>query len=271
MKLLLLSGGSGKRLWPLSNDSRSKQFLKVLKNKENEYESMVQRVWAQLKSLHLSDDTYIATGKTQVDMIQNQLGTEVKMIVEPERRDTFPAIALACAFLNSVEKVNSDEIVAVVPVDPNMQEGIFYYVKKLERMLKETGANIALVGVVPAYPSEKSAYIIPAPFDKNKICARVSRFTKEPTQEEAQIFINQGALWNCGVFAFRMRYILSLLKKKGFSNKYENLLEQYSNLPKNSFDYEVVEKESKITVLKYSGEGKDFDDASGCKPLVANN
>src|SRR5579875_898212 len=98
MKLILLSGGSGKRLWPLSNDSRSKQFLKILSNEENELQSMVQRVWSQLDKLGLTESAVIATSKTQVEMIQSQVGKGVSIIVEPERRDTFPAIALAAAY-----------------------------------------------------------------------------------------------------------------------------------------------------------------------------
>lgn len=101
MKLILLSGGSGKRLWPLSNDARSKQFLKVLENEDGQLKSMVQRVWMQLKNVNLTESTIIATCKTQVDMIQNQLGQKVDLVIEPSRRDTFPAIALAASFLYS--------------------------------------------------------------------------------------------------------------------------------------------------------------------------
>ncbi|MDN4634275.1 sugar phosphate nucleotidyltransferase, partial [Sphingomonas sp. PsM26] len=70
MKLVLLSGGSGKRLWPLSNDSRSKQFLKVLEDKDQYLQSMVQRVWTQISNVGLANSTVIATGKSQEDMIK---------------------------------------------------------------------------------------------------------------------------------------------------------------------------------------------------------
>lgn len=102
MKLVLLSGGSGKRLWPLSNDSRSKQFLKVLASPAGEPESMVQRVWRQLEENGMAGSSYLATGRSQVEMIQSQLGSGVPIIVEPERRDTFPAIALTAAYLYSI-------------------------------------------------------------------------------------------------------------------------------------------------------------------------
>ena len=98
MKMLLLSGGSGKRLWPLSNDARSKQFLKVLTAPNGEMESMVQRVWRQLEVSSLVESAYVATGKSQLELLNSQLNSQARIIVEPERRDTFPAIALAATY-----------------------------------------------------------------------------------------------------------------------------------------------------------------------------
>ncbi len=90
MKLVLLSGGSGKRLWPLSNDVRSKQFLKLIRNGEGEPESMVQRVWRQLAANQFEDMAYISTSQSQVDLIYSQLGPDVPLILEPQKRIRFP-------------------------------------------------------------------------------------------------------------------------------------------------------------------------------------
>lgn len=73
MNTILLSGGSGKRLWPLSNDVRSKQFIKLFKNDE-EYESMVQRVYRQITAVDTDARVTIATSKSQASAIKNQLG-----------------------------------------------------------------------------------------------------------------------------------------------------------------------------------------------------
>ena len=97
MNIVLLSGGSGKRLWPLSNDSRSKQFIKIFKTEDGSYESMVQRVYRQIRAVDDGTEVTIATSKSQVSAIHNQLGEDVGISVEPCRRDTFPAIALAAA------------------------------------------------------------------------------------------------------------------------------------------------------------------------------
>ena len=126
MNIILLSGGSGKRLWPLSNDVRSKQFIKTFRNPvTGEYESMVQRVYRQIKQADENAVVTIATSKTQVSSIKNQLGTDVGISVEPCRRDTFPAIALATAYLHEVQGVSEEEAVVVCPVDPYVNDDYF--------------------------------------------------------------------------------------------------------------------------------------------------
>ncbi|QHE53722.1 sugar phosphate nucleotidyltransferase [Pontibacillus sp. HMF3514] len=257
MELILLSGGSGKRLWPLSNDSRSKQFLRVLKNKNGQLESMVERVWRQLGNHNLQESTIIATYKAQVDMIHNQLGSFVPLIIEPERRDTFPAIALAATYLYSIKGTNLDEVVGILPVDPYVEEQFFNKVLDLEGALRSSNADLALIGVQPTFPSSKYGYIVPNN-DLNKNFIEVSHFKEKPSVEQAEKLIDNAALWNCGVFGFKLRYIISKLEDMGLPINYEELLKQYSTLPKNSFDYEVVEKTKKIITLPYEGFWKDL-------------
>ena len=110
MNIILLSGGSGKRLWPLSNDIRSKQFIKIFKKEDGDYESMVQRVYRQIQSVEPNSIITIATSKTQVSAIHNQLGEKVNVCVEPCRRDTFPAIALAAAYLHDIKGLSEEEV-----------------------------------------------------------------------------------------------------------------------------------------------------------------
>ena len=157
MNIVLLSGGSGKRLWPLSNDIRSKQFIKIFKKPgpENEYESMVQRVYRQIKQIDADAMVTIATSKTQVSAIHNQLGENVGISVEPCRRDTFPAIALATAYLHDVQGVSEEETVVVCPVDPYVDDAYFDALKKLGEQAEKGEANLVLMGVEPTYPSEK--------------------------------------------------------------------------------------------------------------------
>ncbi|MED4063781.1 sugar phosphate nucleotidyltransferase [Priestia megaterium] len=258
MKLVLLSGGSGKRLWPLSNDSRSKQFLKVLEDKDQYLQSMVQRVWTQISTVGLADSTVIATGKSQEDMIRSQLDNQAGLIIEPCRRDTFPAIALAASYVYSVQKADLDEVVAILPVDPYVDDQFFTRVQDLEEVVQNSNAQLALIGVTPTYPSSKYGYIVPTVEKSSSEYRKVSRFTEKPSEKQAASLIEDGALWNCGVFAFKLGYVISILEEKGMSTDYEELLKQYATLPKISFDYEVVEKTKDIVVLPYSGYWKDL-------------
>ncbi|MEI2369153.1 sugar phosphate nucleotidyltransferase [Niallia circulans] len=256
MKLILLSGGSGKRLWPLSNDTRSKQFLKVLDNNDKEKVSMVQRVWRQLKKVGLAEDSSIATSKIQSEMINSQLGTDITIISEPERRDTFPAIALAASYLHSIKAISRDEIVVVLPVDPYVEDAFFEKVKDLEKVILNTQAELALIGVKPTYASSKYGYIVPS--IKLDDYFEVSHFVEKPNEEYAESLIKENALWNCGVFAFRLGYLLDILKEKKLPIEYDKLNSEYSSLPKISFDYEVVEKSRNIVAIPYDGYWKDL-------------
>nr|WP_088327676.1 sugar phosphate nucleotidyltransferase [Bacillus cereus] len=258
MKLILLSGGSGKRLWPLSNDSRSKQFLKVLKNEENEMQSMVQRVWSQITALKMEGNAVIATSKSQVDMIHSQLGNNVPIIIEPERRDTFPAIALAASYLYSEENVDLEEVIGVLPVDPYVENSFFERLLDLEEVLKSSNADLGLMGVTPTYPSEKYGYIVPNMEKSTNGIIQVSHFKEKPTMLDAEVLLTQKALWNCGVFAFKLGKIISLLDNKGLPVQYDMLVKQYTDLPKISFDYEVVEKTEDIIALSFDGSWKDL-------------
>ncbi|MFS0725645.1 sugar phosphate nucleotidyltransferase [Paenibacillus sp. 1P07SE] len=270
MKLILLSGGSGKRLWPLSNDARSKQFLRMLEGPEGRKESMVERVWRQLGESGVRESAYIATGQAQEELLRAHVGPDVPLIVEPSRRDTFPAIALSAVYLYSIVGVSLEETVAVLPVDPYVEDSFFRRVSELEHVLTRSGCDMALMGVTPTYPSAKYGYIVPEsdpaaaagnPAETEAgTCAssRVRRFTEKPDEAAAAALIADGALWNCGVFAFKLGYLIQLLIDRGLPIHYDGLQQQYERLKKTSFDYEVVEQAAHIEVLRYDGYWKDL-------------
>ena len=254
MHIILLSGGSGKRLWPLSNDVRSKQFIKLFKNDNGKYESMVQRVYRQIQTVNSDMEVTIATSKSQVSAIRNQLGNKVSICLEPCRRDTFPAIALAAAYLKDVQGLSEEDCVAVCPVDPYVDNTYYQTVQKLEEIVNEGQSNLVLMGIEPTVPSEKYGYIIP--MDKNEI-SRVAKFTEKPDTETAKEYIKQGALWNAGVCAFKLGYLLNKAHELIDFVDYADLFKKYDTLTKISFDYAVVEKEPNIQVLRYAGQWKD--------------
>lgn len=255
MNIVLLSGGSGKRLWPLSNDIRSKQFIKIFRKEDGTYESMVQRVYRQIKSADPDATVTIATSETQVPSILNQLGEEVGISVEPCRRDTFPAISLATAYLVDVMHVEPSESVVVCPVDPYVEDDYFRALKGLSEQADKGEANLVLMGIVPTYPSEKYGYIIPETAEDT---AYVKTFKEKPTADVATEYINQGALWNGGVFAYKLKYVLDKAHELIAFTDYYDLYEKYETLTKISFDYAVVEKEEKIQVMRFGGQWKDL-------------
>ena len=255
MNIVLLSGGSGKRLWPLSNDIRSKQFIKIFRNDDGSYESMVQRVYRQIKKADPEATVTIATSKTQVSALHNQLGDEVGISVEPCRRDTFPAIALATAYLTDIRGVDPEESVVVCPVDPYVEDDYFEALKALGEQAEKGEANLVLMGIEPAYPSEKYGYIIP---ESNELTSFVSTFKEKPDARTAEKYISEGALWNGGVFAYKLKYVLDKAHELIRFTDYQDLFSKYDTLTKISFDYAVVEKEKRIQVMRFAGEWKDL-------------
>lgn len=255
MNIVLLSGGSGKRLWPLSNDIRSKQFIKIFRKEDGGYESMVQRVYRQIKTVDPQATVTIATSKAQVSAIHNQLGESVGVSVEPCRRDTFPAIALATAYLVDVKGIDPEESVVVCPVDPYVEEDYFEALKALSGQADKGEANLVLMGIEPTYPSEKYGYVIPDTADG---VAMVKTFKEKPDKETAEKYIAQGALWNGGVFAYKLKYVLQKAHELIEFTDYQDLFEKYETLTKISFDYAVAEKEPRIQVMRFGGQWKDL-------------
>lgn len=255
MQIILLSGGSGRRLWPLSNDVRSKQFIRIFRNENGEYESMVQRMYRQIRKVDSEAVVTVATAKSQVSAIRNQLGDRVGISVEPCRRDTFPAIALASAYLRDVQGVPEEEPVVVCPVDPYVEDDYFAALKDLGAQAARGEANLVLMGIAPTYPSAKYGYIIPS--DQGMLSA-VQAFREKPDEDTAKRYIAKGALWNGGVFAYKLGYVLRKVHERIEFTDYNDLLTKYDTLEKISFDYAVVEKESRLQVLRYAGQWKDL-------------
>ena len=257
MYYVLLSGGSGKRLWPLSNDARPKQYIKAVNRENNSMErcSMIQRVWEQLQESGMTEHTVITAGEEQTELIRSQIkGAQIAM--EPARRDTFAAVLLSCAYLHSCAGASLEDYAAVMPVDPYTEGSYFETVKQLETVMQKSEADVGLMGVVPTYPAVKYGYILPGE-QKDGYCS-VKGFAEKPDEERAQKLMKEGALWNCGVFCVQIGKILEHAEKYGVSRDYEGLYRAYEQLPKISFDYEVLEKARNLAVIEFRGFWKDL-------------
>ena len=221
MNYILLSGGSGKRLWPLSNDVRSKQFIPLFRKTDGSYESMLQRVYSQILSADQNANVTIATAQKQVSMIRNQLGNSVGISVEPCRRDTFPAIVLAVSYLHEMQGLDLDETVVVCPVDPFVDDAYFDLLKIMGNIASDE-KRLILMGIEPAYPSEKYGYIIP---ESTENISEVKFFKEKPGKEDAEKYIMQGALWNGGVFAFKTGALLERAHQIMVFQDYQDLFQ----------------------------------------------
>ena len=260
MQLVLLSGGSGKRLWPLSNNARSKQFLSLLEKEDGTMESMLQRVVRQARLANLTENITLAANASQQDIIFNQLGDTINLVTEPERRDTFPAIALAASFLKLAKQCSDDEVVVIMPCDPYTELGYFETIGKMVECVKANVADLVLMGIAPTYASEKYGYVVQVNSneDDNDYYRMVSRFTEKPSVDKAEKLLKENAYWNGGVFAFRLGYMMNIVKKYMTRDSFEETRARYSEFPKISFDYEVAEKAESVAVVPFNGEWKDL-------------
>lgn len=277
MQLVLLSGGSGQRLWPLSNSSRSKQFLPLLENEDGSRESMIQRVVRQAKKAAMADEITIATNATQLDIIKNQLGDAVQVVTEPERRDTFPAIALAASYLSLKKGCPDDETVIVMPCDPYTEDAYFSTIAKMAECVREGVADLVLMGITPTYPSTRYGYIVPGKpaaylsnttgisgkastngIAGNQTVCMVDRFTEKPDEKTAIDLLYQHAMWNGGVFAFKLGYLMDIVRKYVQYPTFKEIRKHYGEFPKISFDYEVAEKAQSVAVVPFTGSWKDL-------------
>ena len=222
-------------------------------------ESMVQRVVRQVREAHLTDDITLATNASQLDIIINQLGDSVSVVTEPERRDTFPAIALASGYLKLKKGCPDDEVVVIMPCDPFTEAGYFETIGRMVKCVEADVAELVLMGITPTYPSEKYGYVVPV---TDHLMAEgsmaVSKFTEKPNVERAKELLAMGALWNGGVFAFRLGYMMEIAQRYVKADSFEEMRSRYSEFPKISFDYEVAEKADSVAVLPYSGQWKDL-------------
>ena len=225
-------------------------------------ESMVQRVVRQARETNLTTHITLATNVSQLDIITNQLGDQVSVVTEPERRDTFPAIALASSYLSLAKNCPDDEVVVIMPCDPYTEIGYFETIARMVECVQHDVAELVLMGITPTYPSAKYGYVVPQPTANGQEptvnSLPVERFTEKPTVAVAEELLKQGALWNGGVFAFRLGYMMNIVRKYITSASFEDTRSRYSEFPKISFDYEVAEKAHSVAVVPFTGQWKDL-------------
>lgn len=219
---------------------------------------MIQRVVRQMKEASLNASLTVATSASQRDSVVSQIGNEVDIVTEPYRRDTFPAICLACEYLSKEKHCSEDEVVIVMPCDPYTELGYFKAIAKMADGIRQGVADMMVMGIKPTYPSSKYGYVVPKKESESDGICQVSRFTEKPDVATAEKLIQEGAMWNGGVFAFRLKYLLDIVSKYMSFDTFGEYVGNYTAFPKISFDYEVAEKAKSIGMVFYEGKWKDL-------------
>ncbi len=242
MQIILLCGGPGRRLWPISNGTRAKQYLKLLPGPDGTRESMVQRMARQLRETLPEAGLTAVAPAPQLDALRAQLGQGVPIVIESERRGTCPAIALAVATLMEQGRLREDEPVVAIPCDTYTDHGYFRAIERMARAVAEKRAPLALMGVAAREPSPRYGYILPAESADPEL-RPVTRFAEKPSALDAAALIDRGALWNAGVFAFLPAFLTpvsALLTAAG------------------SFDRNVAERTAEAICVPYDGHWQDL-------------
>ncbi|MFX3649772.1 MAG: sugar phosphate nucleotidyltransferase [Paenibacillus sp.] len=257
MHIVLLCGGSGKRLWPISNELRSKLFVDILPSPDGGRESMISRVCRQLDSSCLTDSTLIISHQDQANITARHTQGKIPVIGEPYKRGTFTAAALATLYLQSFRMAKNDDVICIAPADVFAGEDFFSSFQLLPDILKQSQADIALIGTRPTHASEQYGYILPGEEECNAY-SHITQFIEKPEATIAETLLQRGALWNCGVYAFTVAFMISHIKKMGLPVHYDQLLSLYEALPERSFDKQVAEKAQRAVVLPYKGVWQDI-------------
>ncbi|MFA6304971.1 MAG: sugar phosphate nucleotidyltransferase [Patescibacteria group bacterium] len=267
MKILILAGGTGTRLWPVSRKKDPKQVQHFLGN-QTLLKSTVKRMLSGFKK----EDLFLSTNQSQLKLIKKDLGDLIlkdHYLVEPEKRDTAAAIGFAVML---IAQKNPGATVATVWADHHLKNSAEYLrvLKQAEKTVDKYPDHLVLIGLKPTYPETGYGYIklnkIFDSLDKDKIYL-VDSFKEKPDLKTAKKYLSNGTyLWNPGYFVFKASTMLELFNK--YLPSHYRLIEKIKNQPtqikkyfgqmkKISIDYGIMERATKMLCLPASFDWVD--------------
>lgn len=254
MYSVILCGGSGTRLWPLSRDNFPKQFLKLYNDK-----SLLQETFLRMGKIMPKDNIFLVTNKEGGFHVYNQIKEiypkfkKSRIIIEPAGRNTAPAMALAVKYLLEKIKIEEKDPIIFLPSDHYIAKEKKYS-KVIKNALKNVGGHIGTVGIVPTRPETGYGYVKKG--KKSGPFYFVEEFKEKPDRATAQKYLKSGKyLWNSGIYFLSGRtFILEISKHSPeinsvSKNKLSILIQKFPELPSISFDYAVSEKSKNVVVF----------------------
>lgn len=255
MYSVILCGGSGTRLWPLSRKNYPKQFLSLYSDKSLLQETFLRmaKIMPVENILIVSNDKNFFNVYNQIKEICNDFGKE-QVLVEPASLNTAPAIAYAMKYLNDELKINSDAPVIILPADHHIGKKR-EYLSLVKKAFREIGDNIGTIGITPTKPETGYGYIKKG--KKLNGFFKVDEFKEKPDKKTAQRYLKSGKyVWNSGMYLFNYQTFMGEIAKyapeiaKMMESKMSYFLKNFIKLPSISIDYALSEKSDKVVVFE---------------------
>lgn len=255
MYSVILCGGSGTRLWPLSRKSFPKQFLNLYSDK-----SLLQETFLRMQKIMPASQIYFITTSTNYFNVSDQIKEifpelrQEQIITEPAALNTAPAIALTMKYLVEKENIAKNDPIIFLPSDHNISK-IDVFVKLVVTAMHKVADNIGTIGITPTAPETGYGYIKKGKLNNGRY--QVLQFKEKPDRKTAEEYITTGQyVWNSGMYIFNEKTFAEELEKYTpeifveYAKGYEELEQNFKNLPSVSIDYAISEKSDRVIVFE---------------------